>query len=364
MNAARLRSGTREIRHFAPFQPIAQTFSKLRQVWLRVLALLACVALGLPSASLNTGRLSHLVEELVSLVQAEAQQIRLSLRRVNLTQLTASVIAAFALEAAVEASVPAITIADRAAGSASLLLVEDHPELAAYLAERLAEYCPVIVAANAEHAWQQLHQNTISIVVSDVVRPGHSGIELCKRIKTNPELADTPVLLISARAGKADRQSGLDAGAFDWLTKPFSLDTLLSRVQRAWPEFDRLARAIDAVELNPTAPELAPIEENGQTSTQRLDRILDIALSQLSHATFGVPEWSERAHLSERQLRRRVTELTGMAPVAWLREQRLLNVRALITSAACSTLAEAGTRAGIDNAGYLYRLYRARFGSD
>ena len=50
MNATRLPSGKREIRHFAPFQPIAQTFSKLRQVWLRVLALLASVALGLPSA--------------------------------------------------------------------------------------------------------------------------------------------------------------------------------------------------------------------------------------------------------------------------------------------------------------------------
>jgi signal transduction histidine kinase/DNA-binding response OmpR family regulator/ligand-binding sensor domain-containing protein len=475
-------------------------------------------------ASLNTGRLSHLVEQLVSLVQAEAQQIRLSLRRINLTELTARVIAGFApislqtgvrfvlrdtpseplplvyadaehittvlsnfldnaskyaqaqsevsvsvqflaatdclrvavqdhgpgfpaelastlferffradgppragreglgvglalaqeliflhggrigaingradwldlvpasnaasgacfwfelplgsahvalddlvIETAIEVQGATETIVNRAEGSASLLLVEDHPELAAYLAERLAEYCPVIVAANAEHAWQQLHQNTISIVVSDVVLPGHSGIELCKRIKTNPELAGTPVLLISAKAGKADLQSGLDAGAFDWLTKPFSLDTLLSRVQNAWPEFASLVRQTDTTELDPATLAPTPAEENGQTSTQRLDRILDIALSQLSHSTFGVPEWSERAHLSERQLRRRVTELTGMAPVAWLREQRLLNVRALITSAACSTLAEAGTRAGIDNAGYLYRLYRARFGSD
>ena len=276
------------------------------------------------------------------------------------------------LGASLQASGPGITVNPSPINAlaqktepASLLLVEDHPELAAYLAERLAEHCPVIVVADAESAWQRLRERETAIVVSDVMLPGQSGIELCQRIKADPALAHTPVLLISAKAGTADRQSGLDAGAFDWLTKPFSLNALLSCVQRAWPNFDSLARTADALST------LSAIEESSTEARcaeserpESADALLELARAQLNLATFGVPEWSERAHLSERQLRRRVTELTGMAPVAWLREQRLLKVRELVSSASCRTLAEAGALAGIDNAGYLYRLYRARFGGD
>jgi CheY-like chemotaxis protein len=244
---------------------------------------------------------------------------------------------------------------DREPESASLLLVEDHPVLAAYLAERLAEHGPVVVAPDAESAWTRLLQHRIGLVVSDVVLPGSSGTELCRRIKADPALTGIPVLLISAKAGKSDRQAGLDAGAFDWLTKPFGLETLLGAVQRAWPNF---ARAEAATPATRSRPDRAHPEKD---AARPPDRLLELALAQLHQADFGPAEWSERAHLSGRQLRRRVTELTGMSPVAWLREQRLLRVRELITSGTCRTLADAGATAGIDNAGYLYRLYRARF---
>ena len=57
-----------------------------------------------------------------------------------------------------------------------------------------------------------------------------------------------------------------------------------------------------------------------------------------------------------------MTDLTGQSPQTWLREQRLLRVRHLIRSGDCKTLAEAGTRCGLDNPAWLYRSYRARFG--
>ncbi len=263
------------------------------------------------------------------------------------------------LDASSDNPYPSLEFASREQPSAHLLLVEDHPELAAYLAERLAEHCPVVVVPDAETAWVRLHELRTGLVVSDVVLPGRSGIELCQQIKADAQLANTPLLLISAKAGKADRQRGLDAGAFDWLTKPFGLDALLNCVQRAWPEFSRAGRNADVAALIQPPVAVAGHREQAQATLQ--DRLLELAFSHLQSSAFGVSEWSERAHLSERQLRRRVIELTGMSPVAWLREQRLLRVRELITNGACRTLAEAGAMAGIDNAGYLYRLYRARF---
>lgn len=82
----------------------------------------------------------------------------------------------------------------------------------------------------------------------------------------------------------------------------------------------------------------------------------------MANAAFGVAAWSASAHLSEWQLRRRVAELTGQAPVVWLREQRLQRVRQLVAAGRCRTLAQAGHACGFDNPRYLYRLYRTRYG--
>ena len=110
------------------------------------------------------------------------------------------------------------------------------------------------------------------------------------------------------------------------------------------------------------APDYAAVQPAVLASAEGAQ--LALALQHLADASFGVNEWSGRAHLSERQLRRRVSELTGQAPVAWLRHQRLLRVRRLISEGSCRTLAEAGLASGFDNPSYLYRLYRAQFGAN
>lgn len=223
-----------------------------------------------------------------------------------------------------------------------LLLVEDHPELAVYLRERLSEFVPVRVAGSTEEALASIQQARPALLVSDVVLPGDSGMELCARIRRDPALASLPVILISARATDEDRAAGLAAGADDYLVKPFTLDDLLQTIGKAWPAMrDRLQPAV-----------------TGNID----DPVLEPALKSLADPEFGVREWAGAVHLSQRQLRRRVTDRTGQSPLAWLREQRLLRVRQLISSGTCKTLAEAGDRCGLENPQYLYRIYRARFG--
>lgn len=231
-----------------------------------------------------------------------------------------------------------------ARGEARVLLVEDHPDLAAYLAERLGEHLPVTCVGSAEQAAQALADDPgIRLVVSDVVLPGASGLDLCRQLASPPDEPRRPVILISAKAADADRSVGLAAGAVAYLAKPFSFETLLNEMARAWPE------AAPRLIANPLDP-------------ATLDPLLATAQSGLDDPAFAIARWATQAHLSERQLRRRVGELTGQSPQTWLREQRLLRVRHLLRSGACKTLAEAGARCGLDNPAYLYRSYRARFG--
>jgi DNA-binding response OmpR family regulator len=172
------------------------------------------------------------------------------------------------------------------------------------------------------------------------------GITLCRKLKQEPMFSALPVILISAKAARADRELGLSAGAVSWLAKPFTFATLLREIQVHWQT------SIPAIPMHSAATERV------------VDPILQAALTQLANPQFGVANWSSSVHLSDRQLRRRVTESTGQSPLVWLREQRLLQVRSLISSGQCATLAEAGAQVGLGNPGYLYRLYRARFGED
>lgn len=252
-----------------------------------------------------------------------------------------------------DAQVPTAAVA-----TGCLLLVEDHPELAAYLGERLAEHYPVEVAGDAESAWQRLSAGGVRLLVSDVVLPGMDGIALCTQVRAASEaaLAELPIVLVSAKAGADGRERGLAAGANDWLGKPFSLEQLLERLAPLWPAPRSPAQDV------PATAGAEPADTTLSAAAAPEDPLLQLALAQLTDATFGVAEWTARAHLSERQLRRRVAELTGQAPVVWLREQRLQRVRELVGSGRCRTLAQAGHQSGFDNPGYLYRLYRARYG--
>ncbi|MCU0756159.1 MAG: response regulator [Xanthomonadales bacterium] len=229
-----------------------------------------------------------------------------------------------------------------------ILLVEDHPELAAYLTERLAEFFPVRTVASAEAAIPEMQRGGLRLLVSDVKLPGMDGVELCRTLKAMPEFVGLPVILISAKSTLLDRDAGIEAGAIAWITKPFELATLIAEIRRYWPA---------DLEFVPGTPAPAVAVDAAVD-----DPILQIARQRMADPAFGVAEWSEAAHLSDRQLRRRVADLTGLSPIVWLREQRLLKVRELISSGACQTLAEAGHQCGYDNPGYLYRLYRARFG--
>lgn len=242
--------------------------------------------------------------------------------------------------------VPVTASVGRPKATGKLLLVEDHGELANYLGQRLGEYCTVRVTTDSAQALEWLEREEIGMVMSDVVLPTMSGIELCRRIKADERFRGLPVLLMSARTDVVCEADALGAGADAYLCKPFGFETLLEAVSRVWP---------DASQYFEHGEKIVAVEQ--------AQPLLMPALKALADPDFSVQEWARRSYLSERQLRRRVIDSTGQTPVAWLREQRLLRVRKLVGNGACRTLSEAGASVGLDNPAYLYRIYRARFGS-
>jgi two-component system phosphate regulon response regulator PhoB len=112
-----------------------------------------------------------------------------------------------------------------------LLLVEDDPSLAELLEYRfVSEGYTVRVTADGDEALELAAEDTPDLVILDWMIEGTSGIEVCRRLRRAPETARVPIIMLTAREAEDDRVRGLETGADDYLTKPFSPRELLARV--------------------------------------------------------------------------------------------------------------------------------------
>ena len=111
-----------------------------------------------------------------------------------------------------------------------ILVVDDEPAVRDSLerALRLEGY-EIAVAPDGEQALAQLERDSTDAVVLDVMMPGVDGLEVCRRMRASGDR--TPVLMLTARDAVSDRVAGLDAGADDYVVKPFALDELLARLR-------------------------------------------------------------------------------------------------------------------------------------
>ncbi len=114
-------------------------------------------------------------------------------------------------------------------GSSRILVVEDDTRLAATLARVLhSEGHDVELAADGLDALRRARERTFDLVILDVMLPGLDGIGVCRRLRAT---AQVPILLLTALGGTDERVNGLDAGADDYLVKPFAYEELLARVR-------------------------------------------------------------------------------------------------------------------------------------
>ena len=111
-----------------------------------------------------------------------------------------------------------------------VLLVEDEPRMASVIAKGLREHTYAVdIAIDGNAALYQVSINDYDLIILDVLLPGRDGFAVCREIRGRGN--STPVLMLTARAAIDDRVEGFEAGADDYLTKPFSFRELLARVK-------------------------------------------------------------------------------------------------------------------------------------
>ncbi len=158
--------------------------------------------------------------------------------------------------------------------SATILVVEDEPQVQELVAVNLEHAGHrVLRAANAEEAETSIRKELPDVLILDWMLPGESGVTFTRRLRADERTRELPILMLTARAMEHDKVSGLEAGADDYLTKPFSPKELAARIRavlrRRAPQLADDAVEIDGLRLDPAARrvtangkvvELAPTE--------------------------------------------------------------------------------------------------------
>ena len=182
-----------------------------------------------------------------------------------------------------------------------ILLADDNADMRDYVYRLLRERYEVEAVADGIAALAAARRQTPDLVLSDVMMPGLSGFELLKELRAMPDTREIPIILLSARAGEESRIEGLEAGADDYLVKPFSTRELLARVA-ANLELARVRREAANIERQARAVAEAAREEVSNI----LESISDafIFLDKEWRYVYINPE-------AERQTRKKREELIG-----------------------------------------------------
>ncbi|MFY9259989.1 MAG: phosphate regulon transcriptional regulator PhoB [Gallionella sp.] len=140
--------------------------------------------------------------------------------------------------------------------NAKILIVEDEPAIAELLAFNVVQAgFYALRAENAEVAWQQIRQHAPDLILLDWMLPETSGVVLAKQLRADARTCDVPIIMLTARGDERDKVLGLESGADDYITKPFSPRELMARIRavlrRHIPVMPDEVVAIGGLELSP-----------------------------------------------------------------------------------------------------------------
>ena len=135
---------------------------------------------------------------------------------------------------------------------ARILVVDDEPDVLELVVFHLKkEKYKVAIADNGDKALKIAREQVPNLIILDLMLPGISGLEICQLLKQNPKTTEIPILMLTARAGEEDRVRGLELGAHDYVTKPFSPRELVLRVNNLLLHKKSDKKSIEVIEKAP-----------------------------------------------------------------------------------------------------------------
>ena len=239
-----------------------------------------------------------------------------------------------------------------------VLIIDDNIDIRTYLRSVLSEKYNVSEAADGKAGLELARKIVPDIVLSDIMMPVMDGLAFCQQLKTDKAISHIPVILLTARSLDEQRAEGYEHGADAYLSKPFSLRLLLSRI-------DNLIES--RKKLNQTWSKGVEDDEIGNISNEIdksfLKQLRKIIQENLANSDLSVEQIGDEIGLSRVQLYRKVKALTGYSPVEMLRKARLTRARHFLQTTE-RTVSEVAYAVGFSTPSYFSKCYKDEFGEN
>jgi signal transduction histidine kinase/DNA-binding response OmpR family regulator len=239
-----------------------------------------------------------------------------------------------------------------------ILLVEDDDDFRFYLKDNLAYLFIILEAANGKEGWQKALSAQPDLVVSDVNMPLMDGLELSRKIKGDERVRHIPVILLTALSSEQDQLRALGMGVNDYISKPFNVEILISRIRNLLEFRGTIEEAFKKrIHIEPGDIKVEPVQPEEDFIRQAV-----VALEKnIANSDFSVDEWSREMGLSRTTLYKRVLSATGTTPIGFIRSFRMKRAAQLLEKTQ-HNVAEVAYMVGFNNPKYFARYFKEVYG--
>jgi signal transduction histidine kinase/DNA-binding response OmpR family regulator/ligand-binding sensor domain-containing protein len=252
----------------------------------------------------------------------------------------------------------------------TLLIIEDNEELRSFLVSVLSKKFNIVEAPDGEAGWQKTLQEMPDFVITDIMMPVLDGISYTRRVRENEQTSHIPIILLTAKTDLDSKLECLKIGANDYITKPFSMAYLETRVEnileerKKWQDRYRndLLRTYSSDDIRPEEIKMEP--KIGQTETKDdilMKRIVDYIEKNMDNSELSVEDLLEELKMSRWNLTSKIKSLIGMTPNEFIRETRLAKAAQLIKEGEFN-MTQITYMIGMTDSRYFSRCFKQKFG--
>lgn len=239
-----------------------------------------------------------------------------------------------------------------------ILVVEDDPDLRAYITEHLETNHRILEASNGQEAFELAVKHQPEMILSDVKMPVMGGVALCKKIKRDERVSHIPVVLLTGQVDVENEIKGLEHGADYYFAKPFNSKLLQLRI-------NNIIQSRAALKSHFSSTQKLYLEPSQVTLNSRDEVFLKEALStveeHISNPDFTVIEFGKELGLSRMKLYRKLKSITGQSANEFIRTIRLKRAAQLIEQDQM-TIAEITYEVGFNDLQYFRECFKKHFG--
>lgn len=234
------------------------------------------------------------------------------------------------------------------------LVVDDNPDMTDMLKFELERDFDVVTASDGNEALKILKDITPSIILTDLMMPGMNGIELCRKLKSNPDTVAIPIIILSAKHDLGVKIEGLTLGADDYITKPFNLDVLRLRMKRL-VQLTAKGATRTLVDPEPESIKITPFDE------KFIEKAMKYVSDNIDSSQLSVEELSDHLGMSRVRLYKKIKQITGKTPIEFIRIIRLKRAAQFLRESQLN-VSEIAYQTGFNNPKLFSKYFKEEFG--